>query len=197
MRCYDHRVTQTPPPPLRWPRVVAGVALLAGAIALLWWGAGPLSASAVREQLQSSGPWGPVLFVVAFAALQPFGFSAHVFIVAAALVWAPHWAAALSWLGAMMAGCVAFGVARWMGRGWVQARLPARLRQWDDRLAARGFRTVLVMRLLFFTFGPMQLMLGVSRVRFGAFLLGSAIGLAPVVVAESFVGGNLARWLFS
>lgn len=112
-------------------------------------------------------------------------------------MWAPQWAAALSWLGVMLAGCVAFGVARWMGRGWVQARLPARLRQWDDRLAAHGFRTVLVMRLLFFTFGPMQLMLGVSQVRFGAFLLGSAIGLAPVVVVESFVGGNLARWLFS
>ncbi|MBX7084688.1 MAG: VTT domain-containing protein [Nannocystaceae bacterium] len=190
-------MTQTPHGPPRWPRVAVGLALLAAVAAVLWWGAAGLSASAVRQQLLDSGPWGPVLFVAAFAALQPFGVSAHVFIVAAALVWAPQWAAALSWLGVMLAGCVAFGVARWMGRGWVQARLPARLRQWDDRLAAHGFRTVLVMRLLFFTFGPMQLMLGVSQVRFGAFLLGSAIGLAPVVVVESFVGGNLARWLFS
>jgi uncharacterized membrane protein YdjX (TVP38/TMEM64 family) len=52
------------------------------------------------------------------------------------------------------------------------------------------------LRLLFFTFGPMQFMLGVSRVRFLPFVTASALGVLPLIVLEVIVGGNLAAWLF-
>jgi uncharacterized membrane protein YdjX (TVP38/TMEM64 family) len=55
---------------------------------------------------------------------------------------------------------------------------------------------VLAMRLLLFTFGPMQLMFGVSRVRFVPFVLASAIGLLPMIAIESFVGAGVVDWLF-
>lgn len=148
-----------------------------------------------RDALRDSGPWGPIGFVVAFAALQPLGVASHAFILAAALVWSPWLALPLSWTGAVLAGCVAFGFARTVGRDWVQARLPRRLRGYDERLATRGFRTVLVLRLLLFTFGPMQLMLGVSRVRFAPFLLGSVIGLLPWIALETIAGGLLSEML--
>jgi uncharacterized membrane protein YdjX (TVP38/TMEM64 family) len=146
--------------------------------------------------LRHAGAWGIVAFVVAFALLQPLGVAAHVFIVAAALVWSPWVALCASWSGAILAGCVAFGFARYVGRQWVQARLPPRLRAWDERLAERGLRTVLTLRLLLFTFGPMQLMFGVSRVGFVAFVVGSALGLLPMIAAETWVGGSVVQWLW-
>ena len=66
----------------------------------------------------------------------------------------------------------------------------------DGKLATHGFRTVLVMRLLLFTFGPMQLMLGVSKVRFGSYLAASALGMLPMIALESFVGASVIGWLF-
>jgi uncharacterized membrane protein YdjX (TVP38/TMEM64 family) len=185
-----------PPPSRRWPKVVAGVAILAAAIALVASGEyESMSPAGIRERVLSWGMWGPVLFVLAFALLQPLGVAAHVFIVGATLVWPPVTSLFLSWTGAVLASAASFYLARWMGREWVQARLPARLQKWNGRLATHGFRTVLVMRLLFFTFGPMQLMLGVSRVRFGPYLVASALGMLPMIALESFVGASLVGWL--
>jgi uncharacterized membrane protein YdjX (TVP38/TMEM64 family) len=177
--------------------VVVGLALLGIAIAVMLGDVDTeLSPHAVRERLLSWGVWGPVFFVVAFALLQPFGFAAHVFIVGASLVWSPWQGALLSWLGIMASSAIAFAFARWMGRSWVQRRLPQKLRRWDGALATRGFRTVLVMRLLLFTFGPMQLMLGVSNVRFAAYMAATAVGVVPMLLLESYGGATLVSWLF-
>lgn len=182
----------------RWVRVLVGVAMLATVVVVLASNvSGELSAPEIRARLLSSGAWGPALFLLAFALLQPFGLSAHVFIVAAALVWPPAIAMGLSLAGALASSTVAFWFARWMGREWVQAKLPARLHRWDARLATQGFRTVLAMRLALFTFGPMQLMLGVSKVRFVSFLGASALGLLPLVALESFLGAGVIDWLRS
>ena len=181
----------------RWPKFVAGLAVLAVAIALLTSDlSGSLSAAAIKQELLALGPWGPALFLLAFACLQPLGVAAHVFIVAASLVWSPVPGLLLSWVGALAASSTSFWFARWMGHEWVQARLPAKLRRWDTKLATHGFRTVLVMRLLLFTFGPMQLMLGVSKVRFGSYLAASAIGLLPMIALDSFVGAGVVEWIF-
>jgi uncharacterized membrane protein YdjX (TVP38/TMEM64 family) len=56
---------------------------------------------------------------------------------------------------------------------------------------------VLLLRILFFTFGPMQLMLGVSQVRYLPFLTASALALAPMIVLESYVGSGIVAWLLT
>lgn len=174
-------------------RLLLGVVYLLLIIALL-----VLDVDAAEGQawLRQAGGWGLLAFVVAFALLQPLGLAAHLFIVTAALIWAPWVAVLVSWTGALLAGCVAFGFARYVGRSWVQERLPPKLRKWDDRLAERGLRTVVTMRLLLFTFGPMQLMFGVSRVRFWAFVAGSAVGLLPMIAVETWVGGSVVAWIW-
>lgn len=180
-------------PKRRWRilRFALGLVVLAAAIALLVSGVfEDLSAESVRSWLTNSGPWGPVLFLVSFALLQPFGFAAHVFIIGASLVWPAPIAFGLSWVGTVAAGCAAFGFARFMGRDWVRERLPERLRKYDERLESDGFRTVLVLRLLFFTFGPMQFMFGVSRVGFAQFLGGTALGVVPMIALDTLVGAS-------
>ena len=178
-------------------KFVLGLLFLAAVLVLLFGGLHEnLNAATVRDWLQASGVWGPVLFLVAFALLQPLGLSAHVFILAASLVWHPVVALLLSWTGTVAGGCVAFGFARYVGHEWVQARIPERLKKYDAALQTNGFRTVLVLRLLMFSFGPMQLMLGVSKVRFGPFLAGTVLGVLPLVAAETFLGASIVDWLF-
>lgn len=179
-------------------RFSLGAALLAGIVALLLSGVhGDLSPAELKQVLLDSGPWGPIGFVVAFSLLQPLGFAAHVFIISGSLVWGPLVGFSLSWLGALGAGAAAYWFARYMGRAWVQSKMPAKLLKFDERLAKNGFRTVLVMRLMLFTFGPMQLMLGVSSVRFWPFMAASAIGLVPMLALESWLGSGVVTWLFS
>lgn len=154
-----------------------------------------LSPENVRAWVDGAGLWGPILFVLAFALLQPFGLSGHAFILAGTLLWPPVEALALSMTGALLATNVSFWFARYIGHGWVQRRLPARLRAYDDRLAMRGFRTVLLLRLGFFTFAPLQMMFGISRVDYRSVMAGSFLGLLPVMAAETFFGAGLLAWL--
>jgi uncharacterized membrane protein YdjX (TVP38/TMEM64 family) len=181
----------------RWLRFAAGLLFLIAVLVVLFGGfAEGADATQIRQWLLDLGWWGPLVFLVAFALLQPVGVAAHVFILAAALVWPPFIALPLSLGGAVAAGCVAFGFARFVGFDWVQARLPDKVKGYDEALIIRGFRTVLVLRLTMFTFGPMQLMLGVSKVRFGPYVAGTALGLLPLIAVETFAGASLVDFLF-
>jgi uncharacterized membrane protein YdjX (TVP38/TMEM64 family) len=99
--------------------------------------------------------------------------------IPAALVWPPALAIALCVAGAVGAGAFAFALGRWVGPDAIVARLPEQVRRRTLEARARGFRTALVVRLLFFLFPPAHWALGVSGIRFGALALGSALGFLP------------------
>ena len=170
-----------------------------GAAAFGWlWRSGllaELDLETLRELVAAAGPWGPLVFVLAFGLLQPFGMSSHLFVLSAALAWRPGPAILASWAGAMLAAVVAFVAARYLARDTIQGLVPPRLRQWDDALEANGFRTVLVLRLLFWTTFVVQLMYGLTRVRWRDYLLASAIGNLPLIVLEVCFADRVLAWL--
>lgn len=145
--------------------------------------------------LTESGAWGPILYVVAFALLEPFGVPGLLFVVPASLVWPLWWAGLLSWIGAVLAGVVGFAFARWIGKDWVEQHLTPRLRSYDEHLAERGLQTVIVVRLLFFLAPPAHWALGLSKVRVAPFVLGSAIGFIPGIAVITLAGRGLFSFL--
>ena len=180
-------------PDKRDPLKLVLAVLAFGAIgAMVFMGVHPaFSPENLRAAVAAAGVWGPIVFLLAFALLQPFGLSAHAFIIAASFIWPWPVALALSWTGAMLATTVSYWFARYVGRDWVQSRLPERVRKYDEQIATKGFRSVLMLRLVFFTFGPMQMMLGVSRARFVDVMTGTAVGVLPVMVAEILLGSKI------
>lgn len=149
----------------------------------------------MRGWLQDAGAWGGVLFVLAYGVLQPLGVRSVFFLLCAPLVWEPATAFVLSWLGTLVASIAAFTFARFVGRAWVQRRLPPGVRRLDDRLVMRGLRTVLLLRLIFYTAPTLQFALGVSRVRVGPFLLGTMLGVVPLTALMTLLGAHISAWL--
>ena len=160
------------------------VAYLTGAFELL-------DPERIRTGLEESGPWGPLVYVASFALLEPMFVPGILFIVPASFIWPPWLAFGLSWIGSIGAGIVGFSFARWVGRDWIEERLPERLRAYDRRLEEHGLTTVIVVRLLFFLAPPAHWALGLSRVRFAPFVLGTAIGFVPGIALLTFVGPQL------
>lgn len=138
--------------------------------------------------LRGLGIWGPVLYVALFALLEPFGVFGIVFVAPGSLVWSWGTLFFLSWLGAIGAGIVGFTFARSIGRDFVSRHLPERLRHFDERLATHGLRTTILIRLIFFLMPPAHWVLGLSQVRFGTFVLGTAIGFLPGIALFTLVG---------
>lgn len=175
-------------------RVVLVVVALAAAAALYWSGAfdDPERAVAV---VRDAGLLGALAYLAAFSFLQPLGVSGHVFGVAAAAIWGGPMAFGLALTGAVGSACVSFGYARYVAYDWVQARIPARFRRYETWIVERGLLGMVLVRLLTFTTIPVQLAMGTLRVRFGTMVLGTAIGFAPTVAIDVFLGGRLWDWL--
>lgn len=175
------------------PAMLARAAVLIAVLAVVaaaWWlgWLDRIEAESVQELLRESGPWGPALYVVGFALVEPLGVPGLVFIIPASFVWPLPVAFALSWVGSIGAGIVGFGFARWVARDFVQRHLPERFHRFDRQLERHALRAVILVRLVFFLAPPAHWVLGVSRVPLGTFVAGSAIGFAPGVALMTVAG---------
>ncbi len=171
--------------------VVASVLIGAG-LAYEWGVFSELSDSKrFARAVVDMGGWGYAGFVLAYAALQPFGVPGTVFIVAAPLIWPWHTAFALSMVGTMAASVIGFSFARFVARDWVSARIPARFRRYDEALERRAFRTVFLLRLIFWMPQMLHAFLGVSRVPFWTHFWGSLLGYVAPLLLVSYMGPEL------
>jgi len=156
---------------------------------------GLLDEESLRTLFTESGALGPVLFVAVFSLVQPFGFPGILFMLLAAVIWPLWFAFLLNLAGSTGAGVVGFLFARFVGRDWVQGRLPKRLRDPAERVLEHAFRTVLIVRLTTALFQPAHWALGLSPVKFPPFLLASIIGFIPVTAFWTFAGSNAVAWM--
>jgi uncharacterized membrane protein YdjX (TVP38/TMEM64 family) len=146
---------------------------------------------ALARTLVEMGPWGYVAFIVAYTVLQPFGVPGTVFIIAAPLIWPWQTAFVLSMTGTMSASVVGFSFARFVAKDWVSARIPARLRKYEDALERRAFQTVVLLRLIFWMPPPLHFFFGVSKVGFWTHFWGSLLGYVPPLLLVSYLGGEM------
>lgn len=170
------------------PRLLAIPAFALFVFAFWWSGALDILTDAERMHalLADSGALGPLLYVAAFALIEPLGVPGIVFIGPATTVW-PYWTVVgLSLAGAVGAGIVSYIAARWFLRDWVQEHLPPRVRRFTRNAEDRPLRTVVLVRLVFFLAAPAHWALGISNIRFVPFVLGSVIGFAPPMMVLVF-----------
>ncbi|MDH3202513.1 MAG: VTT domain-containing protein [Myxococcales bacterium] len=185
--------------PIAWRSLclIVVATIIVSLIALFYFddGSEELRPATMRAWLQDTGAWGGLLFVAAYSCLQPLGVRAVLFLLSAPLIWEPIDAFLLSWTGAMGTAVVSFVIARFVARDWVQRRMPDSLRRFDDRLCTHGFRTVLLLRVMFYTTPALQYALGVSRVAFRPFLVGTMLGIVPFTLAMTLAGLKVSTWL--
>ena len=174
-------------------RLLPRLALIAIAIALIviaWrmgWLARLARPRSLARTLAAEGARGYLAFLIAYALLQPFGVPGTVFVFAAPLIWPWPIAFALSMVGSMVASVIGFSFARFVARDFVAARVPARFRRYDEALERHAFRTVFLLRLIFWMPQALHFFFGVSRVRGATHFWASLLGyLAPIFVMSYF-----------
>lgn len=149
----------------------------------------------VHALLDAWGAWAYVLYVVSFVVLMPFGIPAFFWVLPAGILW-PFWVAyPLSLIAVAGGSSIGFLFARYIARDWVAARLPGRIRRIDERFSARGLRSVIVFRLVFQLGAPTHWLLGLSKVDYRTFVLGTVIGAMPVVALVAWLGRDAFHWV--
>jgi uncharacterized membrane protein YdjX (TVP38/TMEM64 family) len=145
----------------------------------------------LAARLVALGAWRWLAFVLAYALLQPFGVPGTVFVVAAPLIWPWHVAFGLSMAGTMAASVVGFSFSRFVARGWIAKRVPPRFAKYEQRLAERGFATVVLLRFVFWMPPLLHAFFGVSCVGFWTHFWGSLVGYVVPLLLVSIFGEKI------
>lgn len=179
-----------------WALALAGVVTWAIAE-----GVGPGDAATRLVDAIQGSAWAPVAFIAVYLLRPLIFFSAAALTVAGGFLFGPAAGIVLVVLAANGSAMVAYGLARWFGKGVpVEPEATGRVARWTGRLRDRSFESVMSMRLLLLPYDLVSYLAGAVRVHPGAFLAGTALGSAPATVAfvlfgaslESFEGGTPA-----
>lgn len=178
-------------------------ALTLGAVvlALLWRGS-PLqqyltldnllaAADALRENVLSI-PIVLVIFVVGSCLMVPV----NLLILATALSFGSVKGFALALMGSLLGGLVSYLLGRWLGREVVRKLAGDKLNRLSRKLARRGWLAVAVLRMVpIAPFTLVNMAAGVSHISTRSFLVGTAIGLCPGILAIMVFEEGLERVL--
>jgi uncharacterized membrane protein YdjX (TVP38/TMEM64 family) len=167
---------------------IAGTLLLTGAVA--WF----LDLHEIGPGLvRSWGVAGMIGYALLIMLLGGLGVPPVLFIVPAVAFWPLPIALAVSLCGGLGASVVGFFLSRYCLRETVEPRIPEKIARYEHRLETHGFSTVLVLRLLFYLFPPINWMLGISAIPLPVFTAATLLGIIPGTVAYTLTGkGALA-----
>jgi uncharacterized membrane protein YdjX (TVP38/TMEM64 family) len=159
------------------------------------------SAVQLRDWATSVGPWFPLAFLGAHIVVTVFPFPRSAFTLAAGLLFGPLLGVAIGVIASTISAVIALFLVR--AAGWQLSRLVRhpRVDVLDARLRARGWPTILSMRMIpVVPFSVLNYAAGASAVRVVPYTLASAMGLLPgtaaVVILGDALTGNVSPLLF-
>jgi uncharacterized membrane protein YdjX (TVP38/TMEM64 family) len=137
--------------------------------------------------LNGLGPWRVVAFLAVHTMAAALALPGAVVAIAGGAVFGTLWGTLWSVLGATLGATVAFGLARLWGSPPSRYQRP--LTWLNQRLQAQAFWCVLTLRLAPISpFSLMNLLLGLTSVRFVPYLGGTMVGIVPGTLAYSWLG---------
>jgi uncharacterized membrane protein YdjX (TVP38/TMEM64 family) len=168
----------------------AAVAVLALAVAAALLPVGHW-ASAFVERVRQAGALGVALFGAIYLIAPLLLLPASVLTLGAGFLYGPLRGTLLISPLSVAAASIAFLLGRTLARGIVERRIAgdARFSAIDRAVGESGFRIVLLLRLSpVIPFNLLNYALGLTRVRFGTFLLASFIGMLPGTFLYVYLG---------
>ncbi len=179
--------------------LVLGILL---ATAVLYFGARhEFSVQAIENLIRSWGAWG-VAASIGLMILHSFvPFPAEFLALANGMVYGPVWGTAITWTGAMLGAYFAFGLARHLGRPFVEVMVARK--NWslfDEWTAAHAGRLVLISRFVpVIAFNLINYAAGLTRISWWTFSWATGIGILPMTVLMVMMGDqvdSLDWWLW-
>lgn len=178
---------------IRYFILIAFLALAIIFIITNWHSISHLSIRRLRKYILSYGKYSVILFVLLYS-IKPVVFIIPTSLLAilAANLYGTWEAFALTMISSFFAGTLAFFLGKALGKPFVDKLLKGKAINMGDEIEKHGFKIILLMRLSFvFNYDGLSYASGLSKMRYGDFILGTLIGITPEIVAYSYMGANL------
>jgi len=152
---------------------------------------GYLTADALGRLLEGAGMWAPVAYMVLYALGVCIFMPGTLLTGLGAAIFGPYYGFVYVWIGAMLGASAAFFIGRTLGREFAASLIGNRLQKYDDTIERNGFATVLYLRLVYFPFTPMNFGMGLTRVKFRDYFMGTGLGIIVGTFIFTFFIGTL------
>lgn len=140
--------------------------------------------------LSQFGLFRAALFYVLLYTVRPLVlFPATLLTIASGMLFGPWLGILFTIIGENASANVAFRIARWLGRSWIDDREHGRIRAWDSRIRENAITSVLLMRLLYVPFDAVNYGCGLTSMRQRDFFIGTFLGILPALVSFVLLGG--------
>ncbi len=149
----------------------------------------------IQDFFQDSGAFGPIIYILAFIAAQPLSLPGAALIIPATFVWTWWEVFIYSMVGGIIASSIGFVVARWLAQDWVRKRLPQRFIRWEKRFVDHALLSTIALRLVTGYAPAADWFLGILKIRWREFLIGTIIGLIPTAFLFAYFGDDTVRWI--
>jgi len=150
------------------------------------------SLAGIQGWVQQLGWWGPIAYVFVVVFRQFLALPAALVLLVGGLCFGGAAGAALGTTGIVLSGLMKFGIARAIGRDWLQTRLGARFEAIDARVKRLG--PTLVGLGTAYPVGPLSPFhwgAGLSSISLGSFALALVLGAPVRASAYSFLGASM------
>lgn len=151
---------------------------------------------AIQRDLAGMAWGGAALYPAVFAACNILLLPGGVLAIGSGLFYGLWWGFLLNLLGSVAGAAVAFGIARTVGRRWVENRLllSPKWKALDAALAREGGKIVFLSQVHpLFPSSLLNYLYGVTRIPFGTCMLWIALGQAPGLFLYAYLG-TFTRW---
>jgi uncharacterized membrane protein YdjX (TVP38/TMEM64 family) len=142
------------------------------------------------EWVNGLGVWGPIVFVLGYAAAAVAFIPGSILTLAAGAIFGLGAGVAYAFTAAVLGSCAAFLVSRYLARGAIEQRLAGNVRfaAIDRAVGAQGRKIVFLLRLSpVFPFSLLNYALGLTQVRFVDYVIAS-IGMLPGTLLYVYYG---------
>ena len=144
-----------------------------------------LTVENVRETVSEAGLWGVFVYLVAYTLGLMIQIPGLVFVAAAIMVFGKFWGALLGFVGTVIAISINFVFIRSVG-GRALDLIPGKfMKRVLDRLETNPIKTTVALRLIFWLAPPVTGALALSSIRYRDFIIGSALGMVPIITVAA------------
>lgn len=150
----------------------------------------------LKNWIAGFGPLGPIIYILLYIAACLFFLPGIPIALLAGFSFGPVMGAVWASIGSTIGASVAFLVARYAARGMVEGWVEGneQFKKIDEGVEKQGWRMLMITRLVpVFPFNLQNFAYGLTKIKFGTYVLVSWICMLPGTIAFTFMSGAIVN----
>lgn len=145
----------------------------------------------LRTMIARAGVWAPVLYILAYTVGTLTLLPSTPLNISGGVLFGPWYGILWTSVGAVVAAAIAFWFSRTVGREAIEQRMAGRWQRMDAEIQRGGLFYMFAIRLVpVMPYGIVNVVAGLTSIRFRDFLIGTLLGTVPSVLPFVLIGSS-------